>query len=314
MATAIERAQFGKETSEDGAWVRQRSAFREWVTADGSSDYPAQAGRYHLYVSYACGWAHRAIIVRALKGLEEAVGMTVVDPLRDERGWRFTYEPDPVNGFQFLAEAYAATDPSFDGRVTTPTLWDTQTNKVLNNESSDVIVMLNSEFDEFARNPGLDLYPAELRDEIDAINQEIYDSVNDGVYKCGFAATQRAYDQAVVPLFEMLDRIDRRLSSQRYLCGDRITLADWRLFTTLMRFDSVYYTHFKCNIRRIVDYPNLWGYTRDLYQVPGVAATVNMDHIKRHYFMTHDALNPSGIVPRGPLLNFDEPHGRDRSY
>jgi putative glutathione S-transferase len=312
--------QFARETGADGSWQRQQSAFRRTVTADGSSGLPAEPGRYHLYVSAACPWAHRAIIFRRLKGLEEVIGMTVVDPIRDERGWRFVHgeqpddpaagERDPVNGWAYLSEGYVATDPSWEGRVTVPTLWDTKESLVVNNESSEVIRMLNSAFDEFARHPERDYYPAELRDEIDSINEWVYATVNNGVYRCGFATTQSAYDDAFDSLFASLDRLDAMLGERRYLAGDRITEADWRLFTTLVRFDAVYVGHFTCNLRRIADYPNLWPYARELYQHEGVAGTVDMDHIKRHYYVTHTQINPTQVVPKGPEVDWDEPHGR----
>lgn len=310
MSTA---APFPKESDAEGAFVRQASAFRDRVTADGSSAFAAEAGRYHLYVSLACPWAHRTVIVRMLKGLEDVISLSVVDPLRDERGWRFGPDfPDPLeHGWGYLSEAYAATDPAFDGRVTVPTLWDTATGRVVNNESADILVMLNEEFDAFATRPDLDLYPAALRPEIDELNAWVYDAINNGVYKSGFAATQEAYDAAVHPLFAALERADERLATRRYLFGAEPTLADWRLFTTLVRFDAVYVTHFKCNLRRIADFTHLSGYLRDLYQQPGVAATVDFDHIKRHYFMTHPSINPTRIVPAGPLLDLDAPHGRE---
>jgi len=293
-----------------GRYERQTSAFRDWVTTEDSSDYPAEPGRYHLYVSYACPWASRAIIVRKLKRLEEVVGMTVLDPVRDRRGWRFFEDdPDPVNGFRFLAQAYRATDPGYDARVTVPVLWDKQTSRIVNNESADVIRMLNRAFDEWGNN-SVDLCPDELVDEIDELNAVVYDNVNNGVYKCGFAGSQEAYEEAFEPLFETLEMLDGRLAENRYLMGDVVTEADWRLFTTLVRFDAVYYVHFKCNKKRIADYGNLSGYMRELYQMPGIADTVNMDHIKRHYYVTHGSLNPSGIVPRGPELDFESPHGR----
>lgn len=313
------QAQFAKETGADGSWQRQQSAFRDQVTADGSSDYPAATGRYHLYVSSACPWAHRAIIFRRLKGLESAIGMTVVDPIRDERGWRFNQadeqdpahgERDPLHDWTYLSEGYLATNPQFEGRITVPTLWDTETDRVVNNESSDVIRMLNSAFDEFAVHPERDYYPAELRAEIDAINDWVYPTVNNGVYACGFATTQTAFDDAYDALFASMDRLDAMLGESRYLVGDRITEADWRLFTTLVRFDAVYVTHFKTNLHRLIDYPNLWPYARELYQLDGIAGTVDMDHIKRHYFATHGQLNPSRIVPRGPEPDWSEPHGR----
>jgi glutathionyl-hydroquinone reductase len=307
------RAQFGAETDDRGRFVRQGSRFRDHVTADGSSGFAAAPGRYHLYVSLACPWAHRTIIVRHLKRLEDVVTMSVVDPVRDERGWAFRpgrrHGPDPVNGFAFLSEAYAASDPGFSGRVTVPVLWDRETGRIVNNESADVIRMLNSAWDEWG-DASVDLYPADLRDEIDAVNHVVYEAVNNGVYRAGFATTQEAYEEAFDALFATLADIDRRLGSQRYLAGDRITEADWRLFTTLVRFDAVYVLHFKCNLRRIVDHPNLWPYLRELYQVPGVAETVDMDHIKRHYYLTHDSINPTGIVPRGPELDLTQPHGR----
>jgi len=308
----MEKAQFPKETSEQGAFVRQQSAFRESVTADGSSGFRAEPGRYHLYVSLACPWASRAVIVRKLKGLEEVIPMTIVDPVRDEHGWRFFDEqPDPVNGFRYLSEAYAATDPSFDGRVTVPLLWDTRENRAVNNESSEIIRMLNTEFDQWAGDPGLDLYPEPLREEIDRTNDRVYNSINDGVYRCGFASTQWAYEEAFIEVFEALDWADDLLGERRFLLGDRITEADWRLFATLVRFDAVYVGHFKCNQRRIADYDNLAGYLRELYQRPGIVETVDFDHIKRHYYMTHPQINPSRVVPAGPVLDLDSPPGRD---
>ena len=303
-------AEFPNETTTQGAFQRQASRFRDWVTADGSSDFPAAAGRYHLYVSLACPWAHRTLIARARKGLEAAIGVTVVDPIRDERGWAFGAEPDPLNGWSFLSEAYQASDPEFEGRVTVPVLWDRERGVIVNNESADILRMLNSAFDAWAEHPERDLYPQPLRDEIDAVNARVYETVNNGVYKAGFASTQQAYEEAVRPLFETLDWLEQRLSTRRYLLGDAITEADWRLFTTLIRFDAVYHGHFKCNLRRIVDYPHLWGYLRDLYQQPGVAATVDFDPIKRHYYVTHARINPTQVVPLGPVLDLDAPHGR----
>ena len=302
------------EQGADGRFKRQSSKFREWVTADGSSGFPAEAGRYHLYVSLACPWAHRTVILRELKGLQDAIGMSIVDPVRDEKGWAFTDEPgttpDELHGWAYLEEGYLETDPDFDARITVPVLWDTHTGRIVNNESADIIVMLNSAFDAFAAEPQLDLYPAALREEIDALNARIYENVNNGVYRAGFARSQEAYEEAVFPLFQTLDELDVRLSTRRYLVGDAQTLADWRLFTTLLRFDPVYVGHFKCNLRRIADYPNLSGYLRDLYQTPGVAETVDLDQIKRHYYVTHDTINPSGIVPAGPVLDLGAPHGR----
>ena len=305
-------AQFPKETDERGAFVRQESAFREWVTADGSSGFPAEPGRYHLYVSLACPWASRTVIYRQLKGLGEAISMTVVDPVRDERGWRFTSDdPDPINGFEFLSEAYLLTDPGFEGRVTVPLLWDRETNRGVNNESSEIIRMLNSEFNAFASEPELDFYPEALRPEIDRLNDLIYPRINNGVYRCGFATTQGAYEEAFIDLFEALDELDDLLAERRFLTGPGITEADWRLFVTLVRFDPVYVGHFKCNQRQIAEYPNLSGYLRDLYQQPGIAETVDFDQIKRHYYMTHPQINPTRVVPMGPLMDLDSPPGRE---
>ena len=317
MTDVLATQTFGKgERGDGGRFTRQSSAFRERVTADGSSGLQAQAGRYHLYVSLACPWAHRTVILRELKGLQDAIGMSIVDPIRDKRGWKFTGAPgttrDEVNGWTYLSEGYVATDPEFDARVTVPALWDTHTERIVNNESADIIVMLNSAFDAFASNADLDLYPADLRAEIDALNAKIYEHVNNGVYRAGFASTQEAYEEAVLPLFDMLEELESRLATNRYLLGECQTLADWRLFTTLVRFDPVYVGHFKCNLRRIVDYPHLSGYLRDLYQTPGVAGTVDLDQIKRHYYITHRGINPSGIVPVGPVLDLDAPHRRER--
>jgi glutathionyl-hydroquinone reductase len=308
-------AQFPEEQSKSGEFKRQEDAFRHWVKRDGSTPYQPERGRYHLYVSLACPWAHRTIILRKLKGLEETIGLTVVDPVRDERGWAFREGPghstDPVNGFQFLSEAYRATDPNYRGRVTVPVLWDKKTKRMVSNSDDDLLRMFNSEFEESAAND-YDFYPPELRGEIDAINELIYQRVNNGVYRAGFATAQRPYERAAKRLFETLDQLDARLASQRYLLGQRMTEADWRLFPTLIRFDAVYHGHFKCNLRRIIDYANLWPYLRDLYQHDGVATTVNFDHIKRHYYMTHGQINPTRIVPIGPELDLDAPHGRER--
>jgi len=306
--------QFPKETGRRGEFVRQASAFRGWVRADPASRLPAERGRYHLYVSLACPWAHRTVVFRTLKGLEDVIGMTVVDPLRDHRGWAFTDRPgcgpDPINAFRFLSEAYLATDPDFEGRVTVPVLWDKTERVIVNNESSEIIRMLNSEFDAWG-DSSLDFYPEPLRAEIDGVNEMVYANVNNGVYRTGFATTQEAYEESFATLFATLDRLEQRLCAQRYLVGDRLTEADWRLFTTLIRFDAVYVGHFKCNLRRIVDYPNLWAYLRDLYQHPGVAGTVNFEHIKSHYYVTHSNINPTRVVPLGPELDLREPHGRE---
>lgn len=304
-------AQYGKETSPSGEFVRQTQRFHRQIKADGSGDLLPEAGRFHLYVSYACPWASRTILMRRLKGLEQAIGMTVVDPERDELGWRFSPEaPDPINGWHYLSEGYLATDPEFDDRVTVPTLWDKESGSVVNNESSELLRMLNSEFNAFAEHPELDYYPEALRTEIDRLNDWIYPEVNNGVYRAGFATTQEAYEAGVTELFAALDRLEAILETNRYLTGETITEADWRLAMTLFRFDPVYVGHFKCNIRRIADYPNLWAYTRELYQHEGVAETVNFDHIKRHYYRTHPKINPTKVVPVGPEIDWAEPHGR----
>jgi putative glutathione S-transferase len=307
------KAQFPDESVE-GRFVRQGDAFRDWVRADGSSPYPVESGRYHLYVSLACPWAHRTIIVRVLKGLEDAIGMTVVDPIRDELGWAFRdgegNTTDPVNGFTYLAEAYRATDPAYDGRVTVPVLWDTRTKRIVSNSDDDIMRMFETEFDMLARHD-VELYPRRHRAEIEQLNELIYQTVNDGVYQAGFAATQAAYEPPARRVFETLDLLDARLADRRYLFGRAPVETDWRLFVTLVRFDAVYFGHFKCNLRRIVDYPNLSGYLRDLYQVRGVADTVNFDHIKRHYYATHDEINPTRIVPIGPQQNLNAAHGRE---
>ncbi|MDT7041437.1 glutathione S-transferase family protein [Candidatus Nitronereus thalassa] len=309
------QAQFPDEQTEEGAFKRQNDAFRDWVTADKSSGYCAEKGRYHLYVSLACPWAHRTIIVRKLKGLEDVIGMTVVDPIRDdESGWAFREGPvhtkDPINGFQFLREAYLATDPHYRGRVTVPVLWDTNTKRIVSNSDDDLMRMLNSAFNQFT-NENLDLYPEPQREEIDRLNEDIYENVNDGVYRAGFSTSQAIYESAVRRLFDALDRLESRLANQRYLFGPTPLESDWRLFVTLIRFDAVYHGHFKCNLRRIVDYPNLFGYIKDLYQHDGVAETVNFDHIKRHYYVTHHDINPTRIVPLGPEQDLWSPHGRD---
>jgi glutathionyl-hydroquinone reductase len=307
------KAQFPREQDEEGCFVRQQDAFRHLVTADGSSGFVAAPGRYHLYVSWACPWAHRTILVRKLKRLENVIGMTVVDPIRDERGWAFRNGPgcseDPINGFQFLSEAYLATDPAYQGRVTVPVLWDKQKRTIVSNSDDDLMRMLNSEFNAFTEST-LDLYPSAYRSAIDQLNELIYETVNDGVYRAGFATSQRAYEAAVFPLFDTLNRLDARLQNQRYLFGSALLETDLRLFVTLIRFDAVYHGHFKCNIRQLAGYPNLFPYLRDLYQTPGIAETVNLDHIKRHYYVTHDDINPTRIVPVGPMQNLWEPHSR----
>ncbi len=300
----------------EGAFTRDESQFRDWVRADGSSEYRAEPGRYHLYVSLACPWAHRTLIFRALKQLQDVISVSVVDPYMGAEGWTFAEcegcVPDTANGFRMLHEVYTQAKPGYTGLVTVPVLWDRLTRTIVNNESSEIIRMFNSEFDAYG-DPSRDFYPLELRDEINAINELVYDNVNNGVYRAGFARTQAAYEAAVEALFETLDVLERRLGQQRYLVGHRMTEADWRLFTTLVRFDAVYYSHFKCNLRRLVDYPNLWSYTRALYQVPGVPETVNLTHIKHHYYGSHPSINPTGIVPKGPCIDFSQPHDRERS-
>lgn len=309
MQDVTAKAQFPDEQSPGGEFLRQNDAFRGWVRADRHAEYPAQSGRYHLYVSLACPWAHRTIIVRQLKRLEPAIGMTIVDPIRDERGWRFV-DPDPINGWTFLSEAYASSDPGYRGRVTVPVLWDTKTRRIVSNSDDDIMRMFETEFDAFG-DAGLDLYPPEHRAAIDDLNERIYETVNDGVYQAGFATAQRAYERAAYRVFETLDAIDDRLATRRYLFGNRPLETDWRFFVTLVRFDAVYYSHFKCNLRRIADYPNLFGYLRDLYQIDGIAETVNFDQIKRHYYYTHDDINPTRIVPIGPLQDLNAPHARE---
>ncbi|MFY9719808.1 MAG: glutathione S-transferase family protein [Candidatus Cybelea sp.] len=305
------KAQFPDEQVADGSFDRQEDAFRDWVTADGSSGYPAAAGRYHLYVSLACPWACRTIVVRKLKGLEDTIGMTIVDPIRDERGWRFAdAQPDPLHGWRFLSEAYTATDAAYSARITVPVLWDKRRGRIVSNSDDDIMRMFESEFDAFATNPKLDLYPRELRAQIDDLNGLLYETFNDGVYRAGFATTQAAYERAAYRVFETLDLMEKRLATQRYLFGAKPLETDWRFFVTLVRFDPVYHGHFKCNLRRIVDYPNLYGYLRDLYQIDGIAETVDFDHIKRHYYVTHDDINPTRIVPIGPHQELDSPHGR----
>jgi glutathionyl-hydroquinone reductase len=305
-------AQFPKEQAESGEFHRQEDAFREWVSNDGSTPYPAVAGRYHLYVSLACPWASRTVIFRKLKGLEDAIGITIVDPVRDEKGWAFRPERDPVNGFEYLSEAYLATDPNFDERVTVPALWDKQTKRIVNNCEDDICRMFNDVFNEFARNRNIDFFPEEIEAEQTKLSAFVYDNINNGVYKAGFATRQRPYEISCRKLFEALDQLEDRFLKSRFLFDNRVVETDWRLFCTLIRFDVVYYGHFKCNLRRIIDYPNLQGYLMDLYQQPGIAETVNFDHIKRHYYMTHTHINPTRIVPIGPILDLTRPHGREK--
>lgn len=307
--------------SSKGRFERSKSQFRNWVTADGSAGpsgeagFKAEAGRYHLYVSLACPWANRTLIFRQLKGLEDMISVSVVHWLMAENGWTFDEGPgvipDPIHDAKYYYEIYTAADPQYSGRVTVPVLWDKHTSTIVSNESADIIRMLNSAFDGIGATAG-DYYPEALRQEIDEVNDRIYNTVNNGVYKAGFATSQEAYEEAYEPLFESLEWIETRLAKQRYLCGSKLTEADWRLFTTLVRFDPVYVGHFKCNKKRIVDYPNLWSYTRELYQHPGVADTINMHHIKHHYYGSHKTINPTGVVPSGPDIDFLAPHDRDK--
>lgn len=317
-------AQFPDEQTETGDFRRQEDAFRQWVSNDGSTPYAAAADRYHLYVSLACPWASRTVIFRKLKGLEEAIGITIVDPIRDEKGWAFRdpsgkippgtpfESTDPINGFQFLSEAYKATDPDYNQRVTVPVLWDKQAKKIVNNSEDDISRMFNDVFNAFAKNKDVDFFPKEIETEHAKLCSFLYDNINNGVYRAGFATRQQPYERAFRKLFQALDQLEERLSKSRFLFGRRIVESDWRFFCTLVRFDVVYYGHFKCNLRRIIDYPNLQGYLMDLYQKPGIADTVNFDHIKRHYYMTHTQINPTRIVPIGPALDLKKPHNRER--
>lgn len=303
----------------NGHFERSKSQFRHWVTTDGSAGptgqggFKAEKGRYHLYVSLACPWANRTMIFRALKGLEDIIDISVVHWYMREKGWTFASGDgviaDPIQNAQFYHEIYTAADADYSGRVTVPVLWDKKQNTIVSNESADIIRMFNSAFDDVGATPG-DYYPKPLRTEIETLNEKIYEAVNNGVYRAGFATTQQAYEEAITPLFETLDWLEKRLEHQRYLTGNAITEADWRLFTTLIRFDAVYVGHFKCNLKRIIDYPNLWAYTRDLYQHKGVAATINMTHIKKHYYESHDTINPTGVVPSGPIIDFLATHHR----
>ena len=318
------KPQFPTEQTESGEFQRQEDAFREWISNDGSTAYPAAADRYHLYVSLACPWASRTVIFRKLKGLEDAIDMTIVDPIRDEKGWAFRdtsgrippgapfESTDPINGFHFLSEAYKATNPDFDGRVTVPVLWDKETKKIVNNCEDDICRMFNNVFNDFARKKDVDLFPKKIEAEHAKLCDFVYYNVNNGVYKAGFATRQRPYEISCRKLFEALDELEMRLSKSRYLFDHRIVEVDWRLFCTLVRFDVVYHGHFKCNVRRIIDYANLQGYLMDLYQQPGISDTVNFDHIKRHYYMTHTQINPTRIVPIGPVFDLTKPHGRGK--
>ncbi len=303
-----------EQEDSQGKFIRPVTTFRNKITADGSSGFKAEAGRYHLYISWACPWAHRTAIMRQLKGLEDVISMSVVHPEIYENSWEFSSTdpgsiPDTVNNANALWEIYLKADPNYEGRVTVPVLWDKQTNSIVNNESREIIRMLDTEFGELAKSD-VNFYPEDLREAIDKTIDEIYQPINNGVYRAGFATTQTAYEEGLTDLFNALDHWDEVLGKQRYLCGDRITEADWCIFTTLLRFDVVYYGHFKCNLRHIWDYPNLWNYFKELYQVPGVKETCNIDHIKRHYYKSHNKINPTRIVPKGPVIDFGTPHNR----
>jgi glutathionyl-hydroquinone reductase len=307
------RKQMAEAGRKPGEFVRAPYPFQGRITADGSSGYPAVPGRYHLYISWACPWAQRSAVVRQLLGLEDVISLSVVDPVRDGRGWAFRegpgYSLDPVNGFALLREAYQATEPGYDGHISVPVLWDRETSRIVSNNFPDVTIDLDTQFGAYA-NGEYDLYPERLRPEIDAVNATVYENVNNGVYRAGMATTQEAYHDAVTRLFATLDELEERLAGRRYLLGDAITEADVRLWVTLARFDAVYHYHFKANLRRLTDYPNLWAYARDLYARPAFSGTTNFDHIKRHYYTTHPHINPSRIVPDGPLLGWAAPHGR----
>jgi glutathionyl-hydroquinone reductase len=310
------RKQAASAARQPGEFVRPAYPFRGRITADGSSGYPAVPGRYHLYISWACPWAHRTAIVRQLLGLQDVISLSAVDPIRDGRGWAFRegpgYSLDPVNGFALLREAYEATEPGYDGHISVPVLWDRETSRIVSNNFPDITIDLDTQFGAYA-NGDYGLYPERLRPEIDAINATVYENVNNGVYRAGMATTQEAYHDAVTKLFATLDELEERLDGRRYLLGEAITEADVRLWVTLARFDAVYHYHFKANLRRLADYPNLWAYARDLYALPAFSGTTNFDHIKRHYYTTHPHINPSRIVPDGPLLDWDIPPGRCRS-
>jgi glutathionyl-hydroquinone reductase len=302
------------EGARPGDFVRAAYPFQGRITADRSSGYPAEPGRYHLYISWACPWATRTAIVRELLGLQDVISLSAVDPVRDGRGWAFRDGPghslDPVNGFTLLREAYEATEPGYDGHISVPVLWDKQTGRIVSNNFPDITIDLDTQFGAWA-DPSVDLYPVRLRPQIDEINEPVYATVNNGVYRSGFATTPESYHQAVTAVFATLDQLEQRLAGQRYLIGDALTEADVRLWVTLARFDPVYYSHFKCNLRRLTDYPALWAYARDLYARPAFRDSTKFDQIKRHYFMTHPQLNPTRIVPDGPLLDWDEPADRN---
>jgi len=320
MSKNVINTSWTKSINEAGEFKRPERSFRNFVTADGSSGFKAEPDRYHLYVSLACPWAHRTLILRRLKGLEHVISYNVVDWFLDtSTGWSFKKSDecctgDTVNGFQYLKEVYLSVQPDYSDSFTVPVLWDKKTKTIVNNESSEIIRMLNKEFNEFATNKELDLYPQNLKEKIDEINSWVYTFINNGVYKAGFAKSQSAYDKAVQGLFEHLDRVEDILSKNRYLCGDNFTEADVRLFTTLYRFDPVYTTHFKCNIKRLIDYPNIWDYTRDIYQMGRIKETCNMVHCKNHYYKSHVHINPFGIVPAGPLIDYNVPTKRAKQF
>lgn len=303
----------GYEKDSDGRFIRNPTTFRNWVTADGASGFKAEAGRYHLYVSLACPWAHRTLIMRQLKGLTDAISLSVVDAYMGDDGWQFSDAPgaipDPIHHANFLRDVYVKADSNYTGRVTVPVLWDKQKNTIANNESREILRMFDHEFEAVATQ-GENYCPEDIKPDIEATIDAIYQPINNGVYRAGFAQSQQAYDEAVTQLFGALDRWESLLAKQRYLCGDRFTEADICLFTTLIRFDAVYYVHFKCNLRHIWDYPNLWNYLKELYQMPEIKATVNFDHIKNHYYKSHPQVNPSGIVPQGPIFDLESPHDR----
>jgi glutathionyl-hydroquinone reductase len=308
----LSAASIDRESADDGSFRRQDSSFRSWVSAESGAEFPLEAGRYHLYAARACPWAHRTIIGRRLMGLEDAISISFVDPVRDDDGWAFTGGEftDPVNGFELLRDAYVATDAGYDLRVTVPVLWDKQRGVIVNNESSEILRMLETVFEPLAEHP-LDLYPHGLREEIDALNQHIYDAVNNAVYKAGFARRQSVYEQEVAALFQTLDELDERLSQRRFLFGEHPVETDIRLFTTLVRFDAVYQIHFKCSVRKLIEYRHLWPYTRDLYQWNGIGDTVSLEEIRSHYYRTHPMINPSGLVAVAPAASFEEPAGRE---
>jgi putative glutathione S-transferase len=312
MSTQAQTSSLGREGGDDGSFQRQDSTFRRFVSAEDSAEFPLAAGRYHLYVARACPWAHRTLIGRRLMGLQDVIGVSFVDPLRDERGWTFSGGEyvDPINGFEFLSEAYAATDPDYTARVSVPVLWDKQRGTIVNNESEEILRMLSTVFAPLAEHP-VQLYPEGLRDEIEVLNHHIYDDVNNGVYKAGFSRRQAVYEDAVTTLFSTLDELDARLADRRFLFGSEPLETDWRLFTTLLRFDAVYQIHFKCSIRKLTEYAHLWPYARDLYQWPGVAETVSFDEIRAHYYGTHPMINPSGLVAMLPADDWDAAPGRE---